>query len=71
MPKQGFNEGPATGRSVFTPTPREVMTNSPFWSRYSWIVSVKVSLPARLLSFSQVLPGTTETVSLSPGLSWR
>ena len=51
----------STGRSVVTPTPRAVITSSPFWSRYSVTRSRNVSLPARLLSFSQVLPGLVST----------
>ena len=45
----------STGRSVVTPTLRAVMTSSPFWSRYSVMRSRKISLPARLLSFSQAV----------------
>src|SRR6185437_757607 len=61
----------STGRSVVTPTPRAVTTSSPFWSRYSVTRSRKVSLPARLLCFSQVLPGLVSAVSTSPGRSGR
>src|SRR5690606_3146648 len=61
----------STGRSVVTLTPRAVTTSSPFWSRYSVTRSRNMSLPARLLSFSQVLPGFVSTVSTSPGRTWR
>src|SRR5215213_7251798 len=61
----------STTRSVRTPTPRAVMTSSPFWSRYSVMVSLKTSLPERLPSFSHVLPGLTVPVSTSPGRMWR
>ena len=61
----------STGRSVVTPTLRAVTTSSPFWSRYSVMRSRNVSLPARLLSRSHVLPGFVSTVSTSPGRSGR
>src|ERR1700721_2317948 len=61
----------STGRSVVTPTLRAVTTSSPFWSRYSAIRSRNVSLPARLLSRSHVLPGLVSTVTTSPRRSGR
>ena len=45
----------------------QVITSSPFWSRYSVTLSEKTSLPERLPSFSQVLPGKDVALSTSPG----
>src|ERR1700751_5291159 len=61
----------STGRSVRTPTPRAVITSSPFWSRYSVTDSEKTSFPELHPSQSQVLPGLVMAVSTSPGLMCR
>src|SRR5690606_37973630 len=67
-PRHGRHAAPPTFAEVVTVTIVAVTTSSPRWSRYSVILSVKVSVPPRRPSLRQVLPGRSTALSTSP---WR